>query len=206
MTLDVKVQGQNTAAGHLEVSGISFDFIEVGGKLYLRGRSLFAKYAPQAADVIGDRWVNTNPDNPNFQDAISGIGNFTDPSGLADSLGSSSGAVTKAGNVTVNGQNAVVLKNSDGTLDVADSSPAYPLRLDAGSHGSMTLSGFGSDFKITAPSDAIDATGASSSDSGSSTDTSTDSSTDTGSASDTGSGTDSGTDTSTDTSSDSSST
>ena len=188
LSLDVKVQGKD-AAGHLDQpSTATFDFIETGGKLYLRGKSLFEKYAPQVADVIGDKWVATSPDDPHYADAVSSISGFADPSGFADSLGSQATNLSKAGTTSVDGRSAVAIKDTQGTLDVADGSPAYPLRLDGGSKGTLDISDYGSNMGISAPSasDTIDVSG----DSGSQ---STDSSTDTG------------TDTSTDTSSDSSS-
>ncbi len=195
MTMDVKVQGKDTAAGRLdEGGGLAFDFIETGGKLYIRGNSFIAHFAgAAAASAIGDRWIAAGADDPHFQDAATAIGGFTDPSGLADSLGSQSGgSFSKNGTTTVNGQTAVVIKSKDGTLDVADSSPAYPLHLEGGSKGHIDITEYGANFDISAPSDAIDLngqpaggssgggssdTGSSSSDNGSSsTDTSSDSS------------------------------
>ena len=194
LSLDVKVQGSE-AAGHLDQQGgAAFDFVETGGKLYLRGQSLFAKYAPDLADSIGDKWIATSPDDPHYSDAVGSLSSFADPSGFADSLGSNVTNLSKGGTTSVDGRNAVVLKDSDGSLDIADGSPAYPLRLDAGAKGTVDISGYGSNMGISAPSasDTIDVGGGSGSQS-------SDTSTDTGSSSDTG--TDSGTDTSSDSSS-----
>lgn len=155
--LDVKVQGKGTASGHMEQGGVGFDFVSKDGKLYFRGKELFAQVASQdVADSIGNRWVVAPSDDSHLSDAISSVNDFSDASGFADSLGRSGGPYTTAGTTTVDGQQAVVVKSKDGTMDVAASGPAYPLHLDGGSKGSLDINDYGQRFGISAPSGALD--------------------------------------------------
>jgi hypothetical protein len=158
VTLDIKVQGKSSSTGHIAEGGVAFDFVQTGGKLYIKGKELFAKAAPQVADQIGDKWVTGPKDDSHFSTAADTISQFADPASLADSLGSSGGPYSKQGNTTVNGQSAVVVKGKDGTLDVAASGPAYPLHLDGGSHGSLDMTDYGKNFGIKAPAGALDVT------------------------------------------------
>jgi len=155
VTLDVKVQNKDTMAGHLDEGGASFDFVSIGGKVYFRGPQLWQKTSPTVADMIGDKWV-TATGNSQLEGELSSVNGLADASSLADSLGSTGGPYTKGGTSTVNGQQVVVVKSKDGELDVALNGKPYPLHLDAGSHGRMDISGYGSSFGITAPSGALD--------------------------------------------------
>lgn len=154
--VDMKVDDKNTAQGHMETQGIAFDFINAGGKLYIRGKELFAKFSQQAADTIGDQWV-TATGNSDLESATSGVEQLSDPSQLADQL-STKNSVSKGGTKTVNGVNCVALIASDGELDVSDGTPAYPVHLEG--KGSTTnkidLTEYGNHFGITAPSKALD--------------------------------------------------
>ncbi len=155
VTLDVKVQNKDTMAGHLDEGGMSFDFVSIGGKVYFRGQQLWQKLNPAVADTIGDKWV-TATGNSQLEGELSSVNGLADASSLADSLGSTGGPYTKAGTSSVNGQQVVVVKSKDGELDVALSGKPYPVHLDAGAHGRMDISGYGSSFGISAPGGAID--------------------------------------------------
>jgi hypothetical protein len=167
---DMKVDDKNTASGHMEQGGVGFDFVNAGGKLYFRGKDLFAKFSAAAADAIGDQWV-TVTGNASLESAASSVTGLSDASALADSLGSSGGPYSKSGTKTVNGQSVVAVNSKDGEMDVADSGTPYPVHFDGGSKGTMDITEYGSHFGIKAPSGALDVSalgGAASSDSSSS--------------------------------------
>jgi hypothetical protein len=153
---DMKVDSKDTTSGHMDQGGgVAFDFVTTGGTIYLRGKELFAKANPDVADQIGDKWV-TATGNSKFADAASTVTAFADSSGLADSLGNTGGPYTKGGTKTVNGQSVVAVKSKDGEMDVALNGKPYPVHLDAGAHGKVDITEYGSHFGIKAPSGAID--------------------------------------------------
>jgi hypothetical protein len=153
--VDVKVDNKTTSSGHIDQDGVAFDYISAGGKLYIKGKALFAKFSQQAADLIGDQWV-TASGNAGLEQATAGVSAFSDPSQLADNL-TTKGSLTKGDTKTVNGQQVVAIKASDGELDVADSGTPYPIHLEGGALGRIDISEFGAHFGITAPSNALDA-------------------------------------------------
>jgi hypothetical protein len=176
VSFDMKVDGKSTASGHMDSAGTGFDFVLAGGKLYFRGKALFAKVAPAAADTIGDSWV-TVTGNSDLESAAAAVTQLADAGALADALGSGgSGPYTKGGTKTVNGQAVIAVTSKDGEMDVALSGKPYPVHFDGGAKGRLDITEYASHFGISAPSGAVDygALGSASSSSSSST---TDSST-----------------------------
>lgn len=153
--VDVKVDNKTTSSGHIEQDGVAFDYISAGGKIYIRGKELFAKFSQAAANLIGDQWV-TASGNAGLEQAAAGVAAFSDPSQLADQL-TTKGSLIKGDTKTVNGQQVVALKASDGELDVADSGTPYPVHLEGPSVGKIDLSEYGAHFGIAAPSNPLDA-------------------------------------------------
>jgi hypothetical protein len=154
--VDVKVDDKNTSSGHIEEGGVVFDYISAGGKLYIKGKELFAKFNPTAAATIGDQWV-TATGNASLEQAAAGVTAFSDPSQLADTFSTKS-SLTKGSTKTVNGQQVVPITASDGELDIAASGTPYPVHLEGATVGKIDLTEFGSHFGIAAPSNALDAT------------------------------------------------
>ena len=155
VALDVRVQDKNTLSGHLQQSGVAFDFVEVDNKIFFRGKELWEKFNADVAGQIGDRWV-TATGNTDMEAQLTSVEELSDSSSLADSLGAEGGPFSKNGTTSYNGQQVVVVKGKDGTLDVALSGKPYPVHLDAGSHGKMDITDFGGKFGIKAPGDALD--------------------------------------------------
>jgi hypothetical protein len=120
------------ARGSVTSEGVVAKFVVAGGKFYIQGRDFFAKFAgPQAATVIGDRWVLI-PSNA----GVSSFESFTDTKTLADCLRADHGTLSSGGTATVAGQGTVVLVDkgdrpgtAPGKLYVASSGTAYPLEL-----------------------------------------------------------------------------
>jgi hypothetical protein len=154
--IDIKVAGAKSSSGHVDQDGVVFDYIDANGKLYIRGKALFASYSQAAADLIGDQWV-TATGNASLESAATSVTGLSDSAQLADSLGSSGGPFSKGGTKTVNGQPAIAITNKDGEMDVATSGAPYPVRLDAGAKGQMSITEYGAHFDISAPSKALDA-------------------------------------------------
>lgn len=130
ITVDIVSGGG--ARGSVNSSGVAAQFVVTGGKFYIQGRDFFAKFAgPQAATLIGDRWVLL-PSNAGVSDFES----FTDTTTLATCLRADHGSLSSGGTATVAGQGAVVIVDkgdkpgtAPGKLYVATSGTPYPLEL-----------------------------------------------------------------------------
>jgi len=155
VAFDMKVDDKNTTSGSITQDGVTFDFVNVGGKLYFRSKALWQKAAPSLADTLGDQWV-TVTGNSQLESNASSVTALGDASQLADQLGSSGGPYTKGSTKTVDGQQAIAVTSKDGEMDVALTGKPYPLHFDGGSHGTIDISEYGSHFSITAPSKPLD--------------------------------------------------
>jgi hypothetical protein len=181
LILDIDVASADSAAGSITGTGVAAKFVFSAGKFYLQGKDFFAKLAgPQAAAVIGDRWVIV-PSSA----GLSGFEQFVNPGTLADCLSVDHGTLSKDGTTTVDGTAAVVLTDKGdkagtqpGKLYVATEGTAYPLKLevtgkatpgtppggakcgggssDTGSTGVVTFTQFNGTFTVTVPSNAVD--------------------------------------------------
>ncbi|MBV8295050.1 MAG: hypothetical protein JOY55_25145 [Mycobacterium sp.] len=167
--------------GTLDDAGVTANVIVVGGRSYLQGQGFFAKYAgPVAASVIGNRWVQM----PSGTDL--GLSGLADPRTLAICMVAGHGTLSKGTTSSFDGTPAIgVLDKGNapgdapGTMEVATTGPAYPLRFvqtgpnspgtqvqpaicgpsSSGSSAAqtsnvqVTLSGFDAPATITAPPD-----------------------------------------------------
>jgi hypothetical protein len=135
LTVDVVVvPGSGSSAGTLENQGITAHFVYTGGKFYLQGRKLFAKFAgEQAANLFGDRWVIVPPV------ASGSFTSFGDVNSLASCLMPATGNSSK-GTATVDGQSTIVVFNqaANTTMYVAASGTPYPVRVQSGGTSSPT--------------------------------------------------------------------
>jgi hypothetical protein len=171
----------------ISASGKSAEIIALAGAGYVRGNQAFwsAQAGAQAAG-LANRWIELPASaSPKL---TAGFGEFA-PSTLARCLGEDLGTLSRDGTTTVEGKPAVVVHqagnvpgSNPGTLAVATSGPAYPLRvtstgptrpggkIDAcntgkgsDTQGSLTLSDFDHAPAITAPKHPVKAGGSSTS-------------------------------------------
>lgn len=167
----------------LSQSGRSAEIITLPGANYIKANQAFwsTQAGPKAA-ILADRWFEI-PASASRQ-LTSGFGEFA-PRTLARCLGEDLGRLSRGGTTTVGGRPAVVVRqagnvpgSTPGTLAVATTGPAYPLRVTStgptrgggkvdvcntgqpnDTEGTITLNDFGHAPAITAPKHAT-ATGA----------------------------------------------
>jgi hypothetical protein len=150
---DLQFQG-NSNSGTYTVKGVPVKVKKVGNKVYawLSDSAWEAMGNPPGAmSDYANTWVRFNP------------GEMTAPVRLGDLAAELTtreylpeGAARQA---TLNGQKVVVVTYPDGSeLYVANTGPAYPLRLDipGPAGGRRDFSQYGKDFNITAPKGALD--------------------------------------------------
>jgi hypothetical protein len=150
------------SSGTLNSAGFPVNIVSVGGINYVKaptGYWVAAKVPSAAAAKLGGRWVKV-PTNSSFSDTSTLL---SLPS-FAASVSKLDPGVTinpKVTTTTLNGQQVVVVSQSDGSqVYVAATGKPYPLKIvssGTGTKGVATLSGFGKTVALKAPAGAIDA-------------------------------------------------
>ena len=156
--VDLQLQGED-ASGTLSLDGQEIELITVDDAVYVQAApefwSSFGIPAESAAQFDG-QWVSVPAE------AAAGFQSFT-LAGFVAEIRSPDGEVEDEVTTTeVDGDDAVVVSLLDGSsLTVLDDDPSYPVALtndEGGSSGTLTISGFGEEEDITAPSGALDLT------------------------------------------------
>jgi hypothetical protein len=155
LKLDVDLVANQGSRGMIAVSGLSFQFIQTAGAIYIKAdRAFLAHFGNPSAMRFNGRWLKASPGS-------SGFGSFTgltDLHALFHTLLGSHGALSKSGNTTFNGQSVVAIKdNSKGsTLYVASTGPPYPVGLSNPNEGQLRLDHYNESVSLTAPSNPVD--------------------------------------------------
>jgi hypothetical protein len=158
MTYDNK---DNSATGHLSVNGLAFELTYVGGKTYVKANAGFYSHftGAAAAALLAGKWILVPANDPRFA-AVSSLASLT---ALTNAIFQTTGPFTVGDETTINGEKAIPVfdKGQGGTLYVATSGPAYPLRISPGKKtgsGKIDFTDWDKHVSITAPSDAVDLT------------------------------------------------
>ena len=148
------------SSGTFTVGPNVVNLIRAGGVTYVKGpAAYFVSQGITAANAakLANRWLRLPADS-----SLTTAFRFTD---LITSFTTPAAGVTVNAKVTstkLNGKSVLVVTESDGSqLDVAATTPPYPLRLVSAAKSGRavaTLSGFGKHVVITAPKGAVDAT------------------------------------------------
>jgi hypothetical protein len=156
LALDLQLVAGKGGAGHITVSGLSFDIIKIGPKLYFKGEKAFLKqYAGPAASLFAGRWFAVSTSVPQF----ASFGSLTDIVKLTNNIIAAAGTLTKGSTKTIDGQPAIAIVDSGngGTLYVATTGPAYPLELDpAKGKGGVKFTEWDQPVTLKAPSNPLD--------------------------------------------------
>jgi outer membrane murein-binding lipoprotein Lpp len=140
VTLNLQLNKQGDATGSVQAQGRTINVVKVGSQLYVKqGGSPYIKL-------------------PTGSSSASQLAGIFDKSALINQALKPKGTIKKAGTATVNGQDAVQLKDSSGqgTLFVANStSHPYPLKISAnkssGSSGSIVFTDWNQTVVVKAP-------------------------------------------------------
>jgi len=134
-TADFTAYSNGNFTGTIGHNGATAQVVGIGGTVYLNASKSFyteQRASAAAASLLGGKWVYGS-------NSQIGLGTTFTLSSLASQIAKSKGAVTKGTTGTVQGQAAVSLHNSEGTLWVATSGPAYPLEEVQTANGSGTV-------------------------------------------------------------------
>ncbi len=134
LRLDIVEGGAKGMQVHVSENGKNAEIIALPNAAYVRANEAFlkAQAAPNAA-VAANHWIELPASES--QQLTSGFGPFA-PDRLAQCLGENLGTLSRDGTTTVGGKPAIVVRqagnapgSNPGTLAVASTGPAYPLRV-----------------------------------------------------------------------------
>lgn len=159
ITLDMNLLAGKGGRGQLSESGLSFELIEVGSTVYIKGSPAFYKHigGTAAAQLLQGKWLKAPASNSDF----ASLSQLTDLRRLVDQTLSDHGSsLTKLGTSTIDGQKVVGItdKSKGGTLYIAASGQPYPIQIaKSGSGGGrITFDRWNGSVTLAAPANAID--------------------------------------------------
>jgi hypothetical protein len=160
LTLDLSLLAGNGAHGTLSEGGSSFELIEVGGTVYLRGSESFYRRigGAAAAQLLNGKWLKAPTSTPEF----ASLGSLTDMRQLIDSTLADHGTLAKGATTSVAGQRVVGLNDTSkgGTLYVAATGKPYPVQIarTGANGGRVTFGRWNAPVSLMPPAGAIDIT------------------------------------------------
>jgi hypothetical protein len=158
ITLDMQLLAGKGGRGQLSQDGLSFELIEVGGTVYIKGSSAFYKHigGSAAAQLLQGKWLKAPATSSDF----ASLGQLTNLRELVDQTLSDHGTLTKTGTTTIKGQKVVGItgKAKGGTLYVAAAGKPYPVEIakSGTSSDSITFDRWDEPLTLSAPANAID--------------------------------------------------
>jgi hypothetical protein len=154
MQVDLRFQGRS-GSGTVQQQGAKLMVITVGDDTWINGDQGAWKQMGAPAEVLSrlaGRWVKLAPRHTE-------LAGFSLTSFTAALAKSDRPLVATVGQSMLDGKQVVVISEHDGSkLYVANTGPAYPLRAEnkGKDAGRFDFTEYGTDFHITAPSDAVD--------------------------------------------------
>ena len=158
ITLDLDLLAGKGGRGRLSESGLSFELIQAGGTVYIKGSPAFYSHVggAAAAQLLRGKWLKAPSTNRNFLS----LGSLTDLRQLVDTTLAGHGALAKGATTTVGGQSALAITDTGkgGTLYVATTGKPYPIEVTkaGASGGKITFDRWNESVSLAAPSNAID--------------------------------------------------
>jgi hypothetical protein len=157
--LDLKLVKGQGGAGHFGVGGLEFDVVRIGDKAFFKGDKRFwANFVPSAAvqQLLADRWIRA----PANTGDLAQLTPVTDLVQLLDQTIDAPGKLVMGDETEVDGQKAVAITDeaNGGTLYVATTGPAYPLKLAAGKGktGTIDFTDWNQPVLLSPPAKSID--------------------------------------------------
>lgn len=158
ITLDMELLTGKGGRGQLSENGLSFELVEVGGDVYIKGSPAFYRHfaGGAAAQLLDGKWLKA----PAATGSFASLGSLTDLRKLLDSTLASHGALAKGATSTIEGQQAIGVKDLSrgGVLYVATTGKPYPLQITKGGSGGgkVSFSHWNAPVTLKAPANAVD--------------------------------------------------
>jgi hypothetical protein len=159
ISLDLTIAKGKGAKGSMSASGASFDLVEAGNTLYVKGSDAFYKQfgGAAAAQLLHGKWIKGSATTGR----LASLGMLTNTQALFQQVTKNHGRLVNKGETTYAGQKVVEIKKASNgdTLYVAATGTAYPVALvgGKGNEGStVTFDRWNESVSISAPSNALD--------------------------------------------------
>jgi hypothetical protein len=158
ITLDMHLLSGKGGRGQLSENGLSFDLIQTGSTVYIKGSAAFYKHigGTAAVQLLQGKWLKAPASSSDF----ASLSQLTDLHQLVGQTLANHGSLSKGGTTTVNGQKVVGITDTSkgGTLYIATTGPAYPVQItkDGSSGGKVSFDSWDKPVTIAAPANAID--------------------------------------------------
>ncbi len=157
--IDLQLATGKGAAGSLTIDGQPIEIVEVGDSFYLRASESFYRQigGAAAATLLKGKWLRA----PLGSGEFASLSALTNLEKLLGGTLSGHGSLSKTASTTINGQSAIgVSDNSQGTLYVATTGPAYPVAIvKAGANGGkIVFDKWNQPVALKAPAGAVNLT------------------------------------------------
>jgi hypothetical protein len=159
ITLDMNLLAGRGGRGQLSEGGLSFQLIQVGKTVYIKGSPAFYKHigGTAAAQLFQGKWLKAPASNSDF----ASLSQLTNLRLLLDQTLSEHGtALTKTDSATIAGQKAVGItdKTKGGTLYIAATGQPYPIQITktGAEGGKISFDRWNGAVTLAAPANAID--------------------------------------------------
>lgn len=158
IALDMELLNGKGGRGRLSESGLSFELVEVGGNVYIKGSPAFYRHfaGTAAAQLLDGKWLKA----PAGTGSFASLSALTDLRKLLDSTLTSHGSLSKGATSTIEGQPAIGVKDltRGGILYVASTGKPYPLEItkSGSGGGKVSFTHWNAPVTLTAPANAVD--------------------------------------------------
>lgn len=158
ISLDMELLSGKGGKGTIAQDGYKIKLIQTGGSVYINGSAAFYQHVSgsAAAQLLQGRWLKAPADSGE----LASLASLTDLGRLVGSALAGHGTLVKAGTASIDGQQAMALKDSSrgGTLYVATTGKPYPLEILKSGNGSgkVIFDRWDQPVKLSAPAGAID--------------------------------------------------
>jgi hypothetical protein len=157
-SFDVELLASTGARGRVSLGGASFDLIDTGATVYVRGSAAFYRRVggALAAKLLNGKWLKAPTSDPKF----AALKRLTDLHRLIASVLAGHGGLTKGASATVAGRPAIAVNDAakGETVYVATTGQPYPLQItkQGSGGGKIVFDRWNAPVTLTAPAPAID--------------------------------------------------
>jgi hypothetical protein len=158
ITLDMTLLAGKGGSGKLSENGLSFELIQTGRTVYIKGSAAFYKHigGSAAAQLLQGKWLKAPASSSDF----ASLSQLTELRQLIDQTLANHGTLTKGATTTINGQKVVGItdKSKGGTLYISTTGKPYPVEITKGGTGGgkITFDRWNEPVTLSAPANAID--------------------------------------------------
>lgn len=159
LTIDFRIVQGTGGVGTITTQGLSFQFVRIGDKAYIKGSDAFYKQfaGAAAATLLHGKWLESDA----TKGAFASLTGLTDITKLIHQGLAMHGTLRNAGATTYGGRKAVAIDDTTkhGTLYVAATGSPYPVAIvntGPSEPGTVSFDGWNTTVAITAPKGAID--------------------------------------------------